>query len=56
MKKPTVVMEDGDGGSGGDTRPQVGRAVKHGSLGSRAQRDHHVIAFSAGLNHVMHGT
>ena len=32
MKKPTVVMEDGDGGGGqgGDTRPQVGRAVKHG--------------------------
>ena len=31
MKKPTVVMEDGKGGGGdgGDTRPQVGRAVKH---------------------------
>ena len=37
MKKTTVVMEDGESGeggeTGGDTRPQVGRAVNHGESG-----------------------
>ena len=34
MKKPTVVIEEGGGGgAGGDPRPQVGRAVKHGESG-----------------------